>query len=249
MDLQKYRETEQEQARIADIFRLLPQVRRSVLEIGARDGYISRLLAERFEEVTALDLEKPAFEYPRVTTVAGDATHLQFADNTFDTVLCTEVLEHIPPLQQACRELMRVARHEILIGVPYRQDTRLGRTTCRQCGKINPPFAHVNTFDEQRLAALFPGMIIQAKSFVGMTNEITNALSMTLMDMAGNPWGTYDQDEPCIHCGAKLLAPNGRSLMSRVYSGVAIRFNRLQTAVTRPHPNWIHIVFSKDAGR
>jgi SAM-dependent methyltransferase len=244
MDLQQYRQTEQEQARIADIFRLLPHGRKSVLEIGARDGYISRLLAERFDEVTALDLEKPTFQFPRVTTVAGDVTRLQFPDSAFDCVLCTEVLEHIPALQQACRELVRVARHEIIIGVPFRQDTRLGRTTCRQCGKVNPPWAHVNTFDEQRLAALFPGVTIQAKTFVGTNNEITNPLSMALMDMAGNPWGTYDQEEPCIHCGAALVAPNGRSLMSRVYSGVAVRLNRLQASTARPHANWIHIVFS-----
>ena len=244
MDLQQYRQTEQEQARIAGIFRLLPHGRKSVLEIGARDGYISRLLAERFDEVTALDLEKPTFQFPRVTTVAGDVTRLQFPDNAFDCVLCTEVLEHIPALQQACHELVRVARHEIVIGVPFRQDTRLGRTTCRQCGKVNPPWAHINTFDEQRLAALFPGVTIQAKTFVGTNNEITNSLSMALMDMAGNPWGTYDQEEPCIHCGAALVAPNGRSLMSRVYSGVAVRLNRLQASTSRPHANWIHIVFS-----
>ena len=247
MDLQQYRQTEQEQARIAGIFRLLPHGRKSVLEIGARDGYISRLLAERFDEVTALDLEKPTFQFPRVTTVAGDVTHLQFPDNAFDCVLCTEVLEHIPALQQACRELVRVARREIIIGVPFRQDTRLGRTTCRQCGKVNPPWAHINTFDEQRLAALFPGVTIQAKTFVGTNNEITNSLSMALMDMAGNPWGTYDQEEPCIHCGAALVAPNGRSLMSRVYSGVAVRLNRLQASTSRPHANWIHIVFSHGA--
>jgi SAM-dependent methyltransferase len=247
MDLQQYRQTEQEQARIAGIFRLLPHGRKSVLEIGARDGYISRLLAERFDEVTALDLEKPTFQFPRVTTVAGDVTRLQFPDNAFDCVLCTEVLEHIPALQQACRELVRVARREIIIGVPFRQDTRLGRTTCRQCGKVNPPWAHINTFDEQRLAALFPGVTIQAKTFVGTNNEITNSLSMALMDMAGNPWGTYDQEEPCIHCGAALVAPNGRSLMSRVYSGVAVRLNRLQASTSRPHANWIHIVFSHGA--
>lgn len=245
MDLQNYRNSEQEQTRIADIFRLLPQGRKSVLEIGARDGYISRRLADRFAEVTALDLERPTFEYPRVTPVAGDVTKLQFANDTFDCVVCTEVLEHIPALEQACSELLRVARHEILIGVPFRQDTRVGRTTCAKCGNINPPWAHVNQFDEQKLSRLFSGAKIKEKSFVGTNHEVTNSVSTLLMDMAGNPWGTYDQDEPCIHCGAVLVAPNGRSALSRVYSGVAIRLTRLQTMFAQAHPNWIHILFSK----
>jgi len=245
-DLEQYRQSEKEQARTADLLRLVPRGRKSVLDIGARDGHFSRLLTDYFEEVTALDLEKPAFEFPRVKTVAGDITQLQFSDDSFDCVFCAEVLEHIPALEQACRELVRVARHEIVIGVPYRQDTRVGRTTCSQCGKVNPPWAHVNTFDEAKLRKLFPRLALRSTSFVGTNNEVTNPLSTMLMDWAGNPWGTYDQDEPCIHCGAALVAPNGRSALSRVFAGVAIRLSRLQESLTRPHGNWIHAVFVKN---
>lgn len=246
VDFEKYRASESEKARVGDLFRVMPQGRTSVLEIGARDGHMSRLLAERFAEVTALDLEKPGFEYPRVTTVAGDATQLQFADNTFDCVLCAEVLEHIPALEQACRELARVTRHELIVGVPYRQDTRSGRTRCQKCGKTNPPWAHVNTFDENRLTQLFPGLKITSTTFVGSTKEGTNALSAMLMDLAGNPWGTYQQDEPCVHCGAELVAPGRRSFLSKVYSGVAVRLDKLQMSLAQPHANWIHVVFTKD---
>ena len=160
-----------------------------MLDIGARDGYFSQLLTEYFDEVTALDLEKPDFSFPRVTTVAGDATNLQFADDSFDCVFCAEVLEHIPDVAQACREIARVARHEILIGVPYKQDTRLGRTTCQSCGRKNPPWGHLNRFDERRLAKLFPGLSVEASSFVGSARSETNPLSTMLMDVAGNPWG------------------------------------------------------------
>jgi SAM-dependent methyltransferase len=245
-NLEQYRETEQEKARSADLLRLLPRGRKSVLDIGARDGHFSRLLTEYFDEVTALDLEKPPFEYPRVTTVAGDITKLQFADSSFDCVFCAEVLEHIPALEQACRELIRVARHEIIIGVPFRQDTRVARTTCSKCGKINPPWAHVNSFDEATLRRLFPGVRVRDTSFVGSNHDVTNPLSTMLMDFAGNPWGTYDQDEPCIYCGAALVAPNGRSPLARVCAGVAVRLNRLQSAMSRPHANWVHVVFTKD---
>lgn len=245
-DLQQYRQSDQEKARSADLLRLLPRGRRSVLDIGARDGHFSRLLTEHFEEVTALDLEKPSFVYPRVTTVAGDITKLQFADSSFDCIFCAEVLEHIPALEQACRELARVARHDIVVGVPFRQDTRCGRTTCRKCGKTNPPWAHVNTFDQPKLQRLFSGMTVGETSFVGANNEVTNRLAAMLMDWAGNPWGTYDQDEPCIHCGAALVAPNGRSPFARICSGVAVRLNRLQSAASRPHANWIHVVFAKE---
>jgi ubiquinone/menaquinone biosynthesis C-methylase UbiE len=136
--IEQYRASEREKVRTDDLLRILPRGRRSVLDIGARDGHFSRLLTEHFAEVTALDLRKPPFEFPRVVTVEGDVTNLDFADGSFDCVFCTEVLEHIPDVQKACSEIVRVAKREIVIGVPFRQDIRLGRTTCRSCGKAKP---------------------------------------------------------------------------------------------------------------
>ena len=46
----------------------------------------------------------------KVGVVQGDALHLPFADGTFDRVLCSEVLEHIPNDLGAMTELARVLR-------------------------------------------------------------------------------------------------------------------------------------------
>ena len=36
------------------------------------------------------------------------------------------------------------------------------------------------------------------------------------MDLASNPYGIYSQEEPCIHCGAKLKPPPQRNLFQKV---------------------------------
>jgi SAM-dependent methyltransferase len=246
--LEQYRGAVDEQARTADLMRILPKGRHSVLDIGARDGHFSRLLAVRFTEVVALDLKKPDFEFDRVVTVAGDVTKLDFADDSFDCVFCAEVLEHIRDLHAACKEIVRVARHEIIIGVPFKQDTRVGRTTCRSCGRVNPPWGHVNAFDEKRLSGLFEGLRIVSKSFVGSTNESTNWLSTVLMDVSGNPWGKYYQDEPCIRCSAKMAKAPERQIWQKGCSAIAYSINRVQALWAKPHGNWIHLVFSKHPG-
>lgn len=248
MDLQAYRSGEDELARAADLLRLVPKNRESVLDIGARDGHFSKLLTQLFKRVVALDIKKPGFQHPGVTTVAGDATRLEFPDRSFDCVFCAEVLEHVPDLEQACREISRVARHDLVIGVPYKQDTRVARTTCHTCGKVGPPWGHVNTFDERRLAKLFREFEVRASSFVGTTRSATNPLSVYLLDLAGNPWGTYDQEEPCIHCGAALVSPPAqRSIPSRLCARIAVRLNALQQRFAMPHGNWIHMAFSRSA--
>jgi glycosyltransferase AglD len=43
---------------------------------------------------------------------------LAFADNSFDTVICADVLEHIGAHKQAVDELLRVARKKVIITVP-----------------------------------------------------------------------------------------------------------------------------------
>jgi len=119
MDNSDYRSRPVEQARIKSLMELLPSRGPRVLDVGARDGYVSKLLAERFDEVVALDVQCPVIDHARVRPVKGDVTALDFPEGYFDATLCAEVLEHIPPrlLPVACREIMRVSAGAIVVGV------------------------------------------------------------------------------------------------------------------------------------
>ena len=244
-DVTKYRQSDKELLRTEDLLRVIPKRRRSVLDIGARDGHFSRLLTTHFEEVTALDLGRPAFDIEGVHNVAGDVTKLSFADNSFDCVFCAEVLEHVPNLLAACSEIQRVAKYDIVIGVPYKQDTRVGRATCSKCWMINPPWGHLHSFDQERLVKLFPQATPASTSFVAVNKEATNWLSSALMDLGGNPWGAYAQDQRCLHCGATLVRPTDRLFWQRACSALAVRLNKLQGYFERPKSEWIHVVFEK----
>ena len=249
IDLSEYRASAEEQSRMADLLRLMPAHGHTAIDIGARDGLFSVLMAERFDTVTALDLEEPIVCHPKVLCVKGNAAHLQFADGSFDFVFCAEVLEHVPTsvLRDACREIERVSRDRILIGVPYKQDTRVGRTTCYSCGETNPPYGHVNTFDEARIAKLFPGCKVEDISFVGTNGWRTNWLSAVLMDFAGNPYGTYEQDERCIHCGHRLKPPPRRTALQLVATKLGFWARRLTEPFSKPKGNWMHVVLRKNA--
>ncbi len=247
MNIHQYRESKSEKARAEDVVRMLPAEGRSALDLGARDGFFSLKLAERYENVTALDLSEPLINHPSVACVKGDACALPFADDAFDVVLCCEVLEHIPPrlLASACSGIARVTKRHAVIGVPFRQDIRVGRTTCYSCGETNPPWGHANAFNEARIQDLFSGLQLEQLSFVGTNESFTNMTSTFLMDFAGNPYGTYDQDEACIHCGRILQPPPERSIIQKLATRASIHLNRIQASFTRPHPNWIHCRFVK----
>lgn len=247
MDLSEYHNSEKEKLRVADLMRLLPNNVETALEIGARDGFISKLLAEHFSSVTSLDLENPSIEHERIHCVKGDVTALDFHDASFDLVFCAEVLEHVPTkmLGKACSELSRVSSRYVLVGVPYKQDIRVGRTTCRACGKENPPWGHVNRFDESRLQKLFPGCEFVKTSFVAIDDTGTNFISCLLMDIAGNPLGTYSQDEPCVHCGVALQSPPEMTLLEKIFTRAASYVRYSQVPFLKEHPNWIHVLLEK----
>lgn len=71
------------------------------LDLGAQTGPY----AAHFPRRVALDLHPG----PGVHVV-GDAQALGFADASFDVVLCTEMLEHVPEPQRAIDEMRRVLR-------------------------------------------------------------------------------------------------------------------------------------------
>ena len=249
MDLSKCRSSQDEIDRTKDLMKMIPNSGRNALDVGARDGHFSILMADRFDRVVALDLTLPTITHPRIDCIAGNAVDLKFEDNTFDFVLCTEVLEHVPTsiLRKVCDELTRVCSHKLLIGVPNRQELRAGRTTCLSCSGKNPPWGHINRFDEKSLSQLFPTCRIESASFVGTTNEQTNAVAVFLMDVAGNPYGTYHQEEPCIYCGKTLVAPSHRSLAKKVASRLGFFANNVSELFATPRANWLHVLMTKSA--
>jgi SAM-dependent methyltransferase len=99
-----------------------------VLDLGCGFGRHAFEAARRGASVVALDAGEEevlgvaatfaamveAGELPsdslHANVVRGDALHLPFPDATFDRVICSEVLEHIPEDLSAMRELTRVLR-------------------------------------------------------------------------------------------------------------------------------------------
>ena len=240
--LEQYRASAQETEREQSLLKLLGSGE-TALDIGTLDGHYARRIQQRYTNVTAFDLVDR--QIPGCVNVAGDARNMtMFADNSFDLVFCAEVLEHIPGVERAAAEIVRVCRKRAVIGVPFQQDIRVGRVTCATCGKIAPPWGHVNSFDKQRLQSLFSGMLIESIDFAGENRSRTTFLASALMDWSGNPWGVYDH-QFCMYCNAPLEPPPSRTFGQKVLSGIAVRMNRARELFTKTHGNWIHVAFVK----
>jgi hypothetical protein len=116
---------------------------------------------------------------------------------------------------------------------------------CLHCGKVNPPYGHINRFDENTLKGLFAGVPLVESRYVSSNRERTNFLAASLEKLARNPHGTYEQEEPCIYCGRQLERPASLSVTQRLCGAASVRLNALQMKLNRPQPAWIHLLFRK----
>lgn len=63
------------------------------------------------------DMDKRGESRGRWILIKGDTVSLPFKDATFDKIICSEVLEHIPDDQQSIRELVRVLKDDGIIAI------------------------------------------------------------------------------------------------------------------------------------
>ena len=97
------------------------QVHGKILDIGCMDQYMKRHLDESCD-YTGLDyLETVSQIYDTRPDVFGDAQCLPFANDSFDSVLLLDVLEHVPAPGQCVAEIRRILKPSgvCVIHVPF----------------------------------------------------------------------------------------------------------------------------------
>ncbi|MDR3265119.1 MAG: class I SAM-dependent methyltransferase [Synergistaceae bacterium] len=99
----------------------------SVLEVGCGRGFLTQKIKEAGYDVTATDIvlsEQLNDLDSAIKFLNADISALPFADNTFDTVICTHVLEHVVDFKKAVSELRRVVKKRLIIVVPRQRPYR-----------------------------------------------------------------------------------------------------------------------------
>ncbi len=130
----------------------------ALLDVGCGDGAISADLSERTgSRVVGADLAIRRVSFARevagnLSFAQGSCYELPFADGSFSTVVCCDLLEHLDDPARAVAELMRVSSRYVLLTVPYSID--IEKTLCPHCLKDYYLYGHQQSFGKQGVERL-----------------------------------------------------------------------------------------------
>jgi acetyltransferase-like isoleucine patch superfamily enzyme len=129
-----------------------------VLDVGCGEGFITNHLNPLCKRIIGIDYSEEAIKIAKTTHKDIDffvmtATNLQFENQSFEKVLCLELLEHLTPLQALTskKEILRVLKPGGLI---------IGSTPLRDGEKSSPnTYSHIHEYSEFELFELLDKFI------------------------------------------------------------------------------------------
>ncbi|MEE3233160.1 MAG: class I SAM-dependent methyltransferase [Candidatus Latescibacterota bacterium] len=146
-----------------------------VLDVGCGSGWLSQQCLQYDVDVFPIDLGLTGVKgardrYPEVRHFqVGDLYDLPFADSTFDSLILSEVLEHVENVSIALQESRRVIKDggHVIISVPYSEN--IIQHLCIHCNRLTPGNAHLHSFDSESLVKMCAevGLTVDKIYFIG----------------------------------------------------------------------------------
>ena len=173
--------------RVNAIISKIPAGTKTILEVGCGDGVLINRLQKKGFNCTGIDVSKEALSHVVCKKHLMSSDRLNFNDKSFDMILCSEVLEHLPvnTYEKTLKELERVSREYILITTPYKEFLRASFTKCNYCATTYHIYKHIRWFDEIKFRNLFNRFKLKELFYMSVCKKL-NYIDILLRYRLGN---------------------------------------------------------------
>ena len=154
-----------ELARARETVRHIPNDVKTVLDIGCGNGVLTNMIDRDF--VVGMDFANVPLRNVTKHAVCASIDEMPFKPDTFDLILVTEVLEHLPEsiYLRALDEIARLHAKYLLISVPFDENLNVDVCKCDRCEHTFHPSHHCRTFTDDWYTAQFPGYTVTSVSY------------------------------------------------------------------------------------
>jgi len=135
----------------------------SILDVGCGNGWAAAALVPKGHRVVSMDIstKNPVDSLKRTdhvnhAAVTADVYNMPFREETFDYIIASEIMEHVPDPGLFIQCLLKVLKREgkLIITTPYNE--KIEYCLCVHCNRKTPMHAHLHSFNEKNISALIP---------------------------------------------------------------------------------------------
>lgn len=157
-----------------------------ILEIGSGGGYAVNQINTIKTVYVPLDIPLNNLKgikdrsINEIFPTSGDVYNLPFQNNCIESIILSEVLEHLDSPSIALKEISRVLSDEglLVISVPYKE--KITYQICVHCNKPTPTHAHFHSFDEKTMEEFLDKTGLRIERKLKVNNKFLSRISMML---------------------------------------------------------------------
>ena len=181
--------------------RQVPREAKLLLDVGCGSAFVARHFCPLGIRVVSMDVApantaKALKHYPFANhaAVTADAYHLPFADDTFDCIVASEIIEHTVNPQGFLESLLRKVKPggTLVVSTPYKE--RIAYSLCIHCNCKTPHNAHLHSFDREKMRRLIEPLpaTIESMHLVGNKLILRSHLAAGLSHLGMGTWRACD---------------------------------------------------------
>ncbi len=228
------------EAKTEFLCKLIPRDVTTILDVGCGNGAITNRLADMWD-VTGLDFSAQALKHVKTKSILSSSTHIPLSDNSFDLVLCSELLEHLnqKDLLDTCKEMVRISSKYLIVTIPNQEQLSRYMIKCPQCGGEFHAWNHLQSFDTGKIMDLFGHHFMMKTVFTAGPDE-QKWLSplLYLRQRIGGQWFNVTQNIICPCCKNGKFYPQKSSLLTKAC-------NLLNSVISGKKKYWLFVLLEK----
>jgi len=224
---------------------LVPPSVNRILDVGCGDGRLSKAIRQNREcFLVGFDLSITALGKLSGPKVCGSAARMPFPDQSFELIVSTEMMEHLPEeiYGEVLKEISRVAKDFILITVPNGENLTENEAVCSSCGSRFHIWGHLRSYAPQTLNGLFrPFRLVQIFPFGEQVERYNPGLLWVRQKLAGG--FAWDEQAACYYCHSTRRPTPRQPFLDRVCESLNTRF----WAPFSKRPGWLLALYRRPA--